>query len=278
MLRQRVFSAIVLLPVGLWVIFAGGIFYLLVIALIVALASVEYVRLFKIGGYRPSVVLVVGGSVLFVLARYASRALGDPLASDTWVVTVVVLLSMTFHLIAFERGRENAGVDMAITIGGVLYVGLLGSYLIPLRFLPEGEWWVLVTLPAVWLADSGAYFIGRRFGRHRLSPRLSPKKTWEGFLGGIVVGTVGVALLAMGWRSLAGSELLITPMRSAVLGFILAVITPLGDLGASMLKRQVGVKDTGTLIPGHGGVLDRIDSWIWAAALGFYIISVFFVG
>ncbi len=135
---------------------------------------------------------------------------------------------------------------------------------------------MLLTLPAVWLADSGAYFIGKRFGRTPFSPRLSPKKTWEGYLAGVVVGILGTTLLAALWRSGAGPDTLITPWRGALLGGILAVITPLGDLGESMIKRQVGVKDSSNLLPGHGGAFDRIDSWLWAAPLGYYIITLLF--
>jgi phosphatidate cytidylyltransferase len=128
-------------------------------------------------------------------------------------------------------------------------------------------------LPAVWLADSGAYFIGVRFGRHKLSPRLSPKKTWEGYLAGVVTGTLGAALLALVWRIGAGPETAITFWRAAWLGFVISVLTPLGDLGESMIKRQVGAKDSSHLIPGHGGVFDRIDSWLWAGVIGYYIIT-----
>ena len=131
---------------------------------------------------------------------------------------------------------------------------------------------MLLVLPAVWLADSGAYFIEKGIGRHHITPRLSPKKTWEGYLGGILVGTLGTALLAYGLAFIAGPESMLTPFRGALLGFILSALTILGDLGESMFKRQVGIKDSSNLIPGHGGVFDRIDSWLWAGVIGYYVI------
>jgi phosphatidate cytidylyltransferase len=179
---------------------------------------------------------------------------------------------MTVHLVAYERGRDQAGTDFAITLSGILYIGWLGAYLVSIRALPEGVWWVLLVLPAIWIADGGAYFIGRAFGRHKLSPRLSPKKTWQGYLGGVLVGALGTALLAWLWANLSGTGTAISPLDGVILGVILAVLAPLGDLGESMIKRQFGIKDSGKILPGHGGAFDRIDSWLWAAAIGYYVI------
>ena len=185
---------------------------------------------------------------------------------------MLILASMAFHLIDYEKGRDKAATDFAVTLGGILYLGLIGSYLISLRFLPDGKWWFLLILPAVMLADSGAFMIGSRFGKHSLSPRLSPHKTWEGYVGGIIFGILGGALLAALWHLAAPA---ITVGRGALVGFIMAVVTPLGDLGESMIKRQAGAKDSSHILPGHGGVLDRIDSWLWAAVIGFFLVKYF---
>jgi phosphatidate cytidylyltransferase len=277
MLAKRVLVAVILLPIGLALIFLGGWAYTVFIALVLGLAAVEFARLFRLGGYQPSTILVVGMAALLALVRYK---LG--FALDGLIVSMFILLSMVRHLVAYERGRDQAATDFAITIAGGMYLGFIGAYLVSLRNLPEGMWWVLLALPAVWLADSGAYFIGRSFGRHKMSKRLSPKKSWEGYFGGILVGTVGTALLALLWQYLAhqwpaatGSAVNITPINGAILGFILSVLPTLGDLGESMIKRQFAVKDSGTLLPGHGGVFDRIDSWLWAGVIGFYIIVYF---
>ena len=110
-------------------------------------------------------------------------------------------------------------------------------------------------------------------GKHKLSPRLSPKKTWEGYIGGVVTGTLGAGLLAYLWQPCARTGMTPSPLQSGLLlGFIISLTTTLGDLGESMIKRQVGVKDSGNLIPGHGGVFDRIDSWLWAGVIGYYVI------
>lgn len=266
MLAKRALVVVILLPIGLLMVFLGGAYFIAFVALILGLAAWEFVNLFRAGGLRPAGVLVVLGVVSLVLIRpLENQELVFP------VMSAIVLLSMAYHLFDYERGAERSATDFAVTLAGVLYFGWLGAYLVSLRFLPHGEWWLLVVLPAVWLADTAAYFFGRRFGRRKLAPRLSPKKSWEGYLAGIVASTVGTPLLALGWQAL-DPGLPVTLWGAALIGFVLSSVTTLGDLGESMVKRQVGVKDSSHLLPGHGGVFDRIDSWLWAGVIGYYLI------
>ena len=280
---KRTLVSVALLVIGLPVIFYGGIVFGVVFAVVLGLAAYEFARLFQAGGYQPSLVLTVVG----VLALALARALGGFAGSD-WLISLLVLAAMTYHLWAYERGGDQAATDFAITLAGVLYVGWLGAYMISLRLMPDGIWWFLIVLPAVWLADSGAYLVGSRIGRHKMVPRLSPKKSWEGYIGGIVFAVVGAALLALLFQFVGGplSSVIpwiaaptaaVTPGAAAVLGLILGVLTLLGDLGESMIKRQVGQKDSGNLLPGHGGVFDRIDSWLWAGVIGYYLILWWFI-
>jgi phosphatidate cytidylyltransferase len=180
---------------------------------------------------------------------------------------------MTWHLVDYERGAEKSGSDFAITLGGVVYLGWIGSYLISLRQIADGRWWFLVAMPSVWLADSSAYFIGKWIGKHRLSPRLSPKKTWEGYIAGIIIGGLTGLGFTYIWKIGAGNMSSLDPQIGLITGLIISILAPLGDLGISMFKREINVKDTGNLLPGHGGALDRIDSWIWAGVIGYYVIS-----
>lgn len=267
MLRTRVIVAAILLPIGLVIIYLGGWFFSAFVTLIVGLAAWEYSQIFRGSGYQPALVIAIAGAAFLALGRAYNGFDSAPL-----LISLILLISMTYHMVAFERGRDQAGTDFAVTFSAAIYIGWLGAYLISIRTLAEGFWWILLVLPTVWLADSGAYFIGRSFGRHKLSPRLSPKKTWEGYLGGVVVGTLGAVGLTYLWQIWAGPEFSITPLQAALLGFLLSTITTLGDLGESMIKRQSGVKDSSNLIPGHGGVFDRIDSWLWAALIGYYFI------
>jgi phosphatidate cytidylyltransferase len=169
MLRQRVLVTAVLLPVGLTLIYFGKTPFILFIALILGLASWEFSKLFTAGGYQPSGVLVIIGAVAMTLGRGLTG-----FENENWILGGFVLVSMLYHMIAYERGREQAGTDFTITLSGTLYVGFIGAYLVSLRNLPDGGWWFMVALPSVWAADTGAYFYGRRYGRRPLSP-------WGGF-------------------------------------------------------------------------------------------------
>jgi len=275
MLLKRIIVVILLLPIGLAGILLGGWAYNLGIAAILALAAWEYVHLMNMGGFHPAGVLVVGGAALLALGRGWNGFTSAP-----GLLSLLVLLSMVYHLVDYERGRDQAGSDFGVTLGGIVYLGWIGAYFISLRALPDGKWWVLFVLPVIWVADSGAYFIGVRFGRHRLSPRLSPKKSWEGYLAGVVTGTLAGVLLAWAWITVSSAwgppaSAAWPPLwKGALFGFLLAVLTTLGDLGESMIKRQVGAKDSSKLLPGHGGVFDRIDSWLWGAVIGYYLAVI----
>ncbi len=264
MVRDRLAIAIFLVPVTLWVVEVGGLLYTLCVGAILALGGVEYVRLFRRGGYRPAMPLVTGGVIVMMLARHYG---GPPTALA--VLSLGAVLAAAWHLIEYERGAPASGTDFAVTLGGLTYLGLLGGYLVSLRQLPDGKWWTLLVLPGVWLVDSGAYSIGRAFGRHKMAPRLSPHKTWEGYAGGILSGILLVALFGGIWHVGAGPASRITILSGALMGGVLGIVTPVGDLAISMMKRQFSLKDTGALLAGHGGALDRIDSWLVAAWVGY---------
>ncbi|HEY9121707.1 MAG TPA: CDP-archaeol synthase, partial [Brevefilum sp.] len=178
-------------------------------------------------------------------------------------------------LIEYERGKTDAAFNLVINLMVSLYLGWVGSHFILIRELPEGLGWLLTALPATWLADAGAYTIGRKFGKSKMAPNLSPNKTWAGLLGGTIAGSMSGLLLVLLWRSV-GFLSPDTPIwQGLVMGFVVSILSPVGDLFISLFKRTAGVKDTGNIIPGHGGILDRIDTWIWAGMLGYYLVLLF---
>ena len=270
MFKTRVIVAVLLLPGGLAAVFAGGHVFTGLIALIMVLAAREYISLFKISGQRPSRVLVMAGVLMVVLGRayYGFEGGG-------FMVSLLLLASMAQHLFEYERGRDQAGTDFGVTVAGFLYLGWIGAYLISVRAFPAGEWWLLLILLAVWLADSGAYLVGSRIGRRSLSARLSPRKTWEGYLGGIVFGVSGGALFGGILMGVVGPASGINAVIGAILGLLMGLFTILGDLGESMIKRQAGAKDSSNLLPGHGGIFDRVDSWLWAGVIGYYTVLLY---
>jgi phosphatidate cytidylyltransferase len=268
MLRERLAVTLLLIPPALWIISTGGLLYLAGVTLLLGMAAAEYGLLFRRGGQRPALALLVGGAMLL--------SAGRQLLDTHWLGLALgglLLAAMAWHALDYERGAQLSGTDFAVTVSGMLYLGWIGGYLVALRGLPDGEWWVLLALPSVWLADSAAYLVGQAVGRRKLSPRLSPNKTWEGYLAGVAAGALAGAGLAALWRIGAGADSSLSAGLGAAVGGMLGAITPLGDLGISMFKRQMQVKDTGALFSGHGGVLDRMDSWLWAGALAYYLVG-----
>ncbi|MCA9974093.1 MAG: phosphatidate cytidylyltransferase, partial [Anaerolineales bacterium] len=161
-------------------------------------------------------------------------------------------------------------MDWAAMMGGVILIGWIGSHFLRLRTLPVMPWqWTMLAMLSTWIADSGAYLVGKfiagkiLLGRHQLSPRLSPNKTIEGYIGGIVLGT----LLTIAIANYLGLPLI----PALVLGLIVSVVSPAGDLGISLLKREAGVKDSGRIFGEHGGALDRIDSLVWSVTFAYYL-------
>ncbi len=270
---RRSLTALGMAAVGLPAIVYGGFFYYLLMGTFLVGGAWEYVRLYRAVKYEPNEIVTVGGVLVIATARFFFADAALPL------FVLLILLAMTVHLFAFERGRDQAALDFSVTVAGIVYLGWLGSYLLDIRNLPQGGWWLMLILPIVWGGDTGAYSLGVAYGKHKMSPRLSPKKSWEGYIAGVFTATVvgaffayGYAELSPGLQPLAG---LVSPLQGALLGLVIGILAPLGDLGESMFKRQGGLKDSSNIFPGHGGFLDRIDSWIWGAALGYFMIQYF---
>lgn len=268
---RRTLTALGLGAIALPAIIYGGVFYFLLIGVFLVGGAWEYVRMYRAVQAEPNEIVTIGGVLVVATARFFFEEVSIPL------FVLSVLVAMTVHLISFERGRDQAALDFAVTVTGIVYLGWLGSYLLDLRQLPQGNWWLMLVLPIAWGGDTGAYSIGAVYGKHKMTPRLSPKKSWEGYFAGlftsILIGAFfSFAFSALGHQPLGG---MITILQGAFLGLVIGALAPLGDLGESMLKRQGGLKDSSNVFPGHGGFLDRIDSWIWAAALGYLMIQFF---
>jgi phosphatidate cytidylyltransferase len=268
---RRTLTALGLGVIGLPAIIYGGVFYFLLIGVFLVGGAWEYVRMYRAVQGEPNEIVTIGGVLVVATARFFFEEAAIPL------FVLSVLLAMTVHLVAFERGRDRAALDFAVTVTGILYLGWLGSYLLDLRQLPQGNWWLMLVLPIVWGGDTGAYSIGAVYGTHKMTPRLSPKKSWEGYFAGLVTSILFGAFFSYAFSLLGHQPLggMITPLQGAFLGLVIGALAPLGDLGESMLKRQGGLKDSSNVFPGHGGFLDRIDSWIWGAALGYFMIQFF---
>jgi phosphatidate cytidylyltransferase len=271
MLRTRTIVAAVLLPAALIAIYLGGLVYAGLISILLLMAAWEHLQLLKKSGYSPAVVLSLALVLLIIQSRYFFDFNGTHI-----LLTGIVLISFGYHLLLYERGSGQPGGDLGATLSVPLYIGWLGAYLISLRNLPGGMWWSYLILPIVWFTDTGAYLVGKQFGSRPLCPRLSPKKTWEGYLGGILAALLGTVGLVYLFRVHFPGSPALSYWEGLSLGLIISSLIPLGDLAESMLKRQAGVKDSGKLLPGHGGMFDRLDTVLWALPLGYYLITHLF--
>jgi phosphatidate cytidylyltransferase len=267
-LSQRLLVASTLVIIGCSMIALGGWIFVLFVALILGLAAWEYWRMFQAGGYRPSLLLLVGGTLALVFSRHLWGFETAPL-----LMCVFGLATISNQVFDYKHNEKTAALDFSINLGGLMYIGWLGCYLISLRNLPDGLWWLMLVIPTTGLCDGGAYLLGSLFGRHKMAPQISPKKTWEGYFGGVLFGLLGGMGLAAVWHLRAPAML---PWHGLLIGGLIGLASPIGDLGESVMKRGFGVKDTSGILPGHGGVLDRIDSWLWAAPIGYYLITLLF--
>lgn len=282
-MRERTISAVVIVPVVVVALAAGGIGVGILAVLLAIAAAREAERLLPLAG-QPVIRggIVVGATILVAAAAtpamLGSQLLGRPaaaldLAARVGSVNGLALLGVVaagLAMLAFARRNPTDGfAAWSATVFGMAYVGLLGALAILTTqwtdpasfervFWPERRW-VLVLLAGVWSFDTGAYFVGRAIGRHPFLPWISPNKTLEGVLGGLVAATLGVAaVLALSGRS---------PFEALVVGPLLAAAAQAGDLAESLLKRAAGTKDSGSAIPGHGGILDRVDSFLFAGPI-----------
>ena len=246
---SRILVALVLLPIVLGIVWAGG-WWLFALALVGGLLALH--ELYAMArSLRP---IVLGGYAGLILTL-----LGAQLGGTTWVLAGILSTVVAALLVFFvSSARQNVVAGFAVTLLGVAWVGGGLAHLMLVRDVPDdGRLLIFTVLLTVFADDTAAFFVGRAIGRHKLAPAISPGKSIEGFVGGTIAG-VAVAFFALYEQDVVSTG------ESLILGLVVALAATLGDLFESAVKRDLDVKDSGTLLGGHGGVLDRVDSLLWA--------------
>ena len=264
MLAKRIVSGLLFLPVFYLIVWKLAPLYLAVLVVIAAaVGQYEFYRMAQNKGARPLSILgmALGSAIIIGGFYYRIPSDGGLLlygAASMLLITGVRLFSV--------RSVDGALEDVAATLLGIFYVALLFGFQVGVRLGGDGKQWIVFMYFVIWATDIGAYAVGMSFGKRRLYPKISPKKSVEGLAGGLLFAAV-MALLCRVWFMPP-----VSIAEAAGVGLLLASAGTIGDLVESMLKRSAGVKDSGTIIPGHGGMLDRMDSMLFAAPVLFYYL------
>lgn len=252
---KRTMSALIGAPILLGLIYLGGPYTAFLVAVLTLLALHEFLKIGIQMGVNAWYIQTTLATAVWLTSLFIGREEWIIAALLFWFLICLGRLALTYPKSPLWEANYN--------LLAVLYAVVLLSHLYLLRQLPRGVEWTFLTIFLVWATDTGAYLIGRQFGRHPLAPQVSPKKTIEGSVGGLLF-SIAVAIGA--WQLIGGASW----VTYVVLGVIIGISAQVGDLFESALKRSAGVKDSGKLIPGHGGILDRFDSLIFALPLVYY--------
>ena len=258
----RMLSILVMVPVIVACVFFGGVSFLLLI-LFFALTSInEFYNLMKAKDFHPAYWVGNFFTIFFIVSAYlALKRDWEPAHSALFTLAALVTMVATLFL---KKRPKEAIVDIAVTLLGMIYIGWFFSYFLFIRALTDHGAYLAFMMGTIWALDVVAYLVGKKFGKHRLFPSVSPNKSIEGAIAGFVFCLIAAAIFGYYAR--------FDMTHSLILGAIIGVVAQLSDLVESLIKRDAGVKDSSHLIPGHGGILDRMDSFILAAPVVYYYL------
>lgn len=278
-LAKRIGFAVVAIPVALAIIWYGGAALAALLAILAALGAGELFRMARAGGHEPFATAgaaLAGIVPLVVHAHYLGLRAG---AATSWTGAAVLLLVLLAASIWARGVARRPLASVAITTFGILYTGAMLSFGYALRYHPyavgraAGLTLVLLPLLLTWASDTGAYAFGRQFGNRKLIPAVSPGKTVAGAIGGLATSVVVCAIYVI-WVLRPTAQLTLAPWSIVAFGVLASVAAQVGDLAESLLKREAGVKDSSTLIPGHGGILDRFDSLLFVLPVSYLFLAI----
>jgi len=268
MLKQRIITTAIVLPIIVLAVWFGNPWFGLFIGAAALIATLEFYGMVAISGKGHP--LTYFGLLWAVALTLSPLSLHYHLSINLlpFIMSVALVASLAWILIHSPRG--TAFQNWAWTVAGVLYVGWMLSYWLNLDMLADGRNWVYLALFTTFANDTGAYFIGRKWGRHKLAPATSPGKTWEGAIGGLLSSIAGAVVVFLLLNLFCTFSLLYWQL--ILIACLISLFAQFGDMVESLLKRNLEAKDAGKLLPGHGGALDRLDSLIFVAPMVYYYV------
>jgi phosphatidate cytidylyltransferase len=278
-LTQRVLTAVFGFPLLYLIFYLGGVPFLILVIILIFVGQLEFFKLLGTEKVSPDRVLALASSLILAVAAYFGYTY--------FLVLFTLILVIAFILQLRKQDLSSTIVELGTTLFGVVYLGWFLSHAVLLRNIDQnsnirnyaqtvqglkdpGFFYVIFVVACTFLNDTGAYFVGRWMGRRKLIPRISPGKTVEGTIGGVVLATITGEVVNLIFKS---------PLEyysAFMFGFIIGIVAVLGDLVESLIKRSVGVKDSGAILPGHGGVLDRFDSLIFVFPVSYCFVLVYY--
>ncbi|MCE5201405.1 MAG: phosphatidate cytidylyltransferase [Synergistaceae bacterium] len=261
-LPLRTFSSVFIVLVVIGGILTGGYIWSLIVFVIAIFSLWEFYKLLSTKhDISPWLIMLSGAFILF------GSALDMSLTSILCTISMIIFTALFLEVIRRQVSSESFALqNMGATIAGIAYVILPWSFMILIRTRELGSLFLITLFCCTWSCDVAAYFVGSHYGRHLLCDKVSPKKTWEGFMGGAAASFLCGGVLALVFS--------FPPLPLLLMGLLCGIAGQLGDLGESVLKREAEVKDTGYIIPGHGGLLDRFDSILVNGTLAFVIFEI----
>ncbi|SKA87040.1 phosphatidate cytidylyltransferase [Caloramator quimbayensis] len=264
MVDKRVISAVVAIPILIFCLFFGKIIFKSGIVFVSAICIYEYINAYKKSNHPVIEVILILGFILISISIFLKIIPNVILP----IIYIVVISSMAAPIF-FKKYNV---VSSALTITGFIYIVCFFSLLTLIRDNAKGgSYLIWIVFIIAWSCDTAAYYSGRFFGKRKLCPSVSPKKTVEGSIGGIIGSVIGIII----WALISKSVITINWSSLILLGIIGGIVSQLGDLSASLIKRYVGIKDYGNIMPGHGGLLDRFDSILFTVPIVYYYITIF---
>lgn len=257
MLWLRILSALIGIPLLLLIIILGDFWLLLLVSVIVIIGTFEFINMLKIKGFKIILAPVLIGELILILGAWQNSPYWSELGIGLSFVLILLIMLQNYPNIRIE--------DVSVNLFILIYIGWSLSHLVLLRTLDNGIYLVIYLFVVIWSTDTGAYFAGRLWGKNKLAPVISPKKTKEGAAGGILTSLLA-ALIYNWFFPIFQLPLLLLS------SFLISIFGQIGDLVESAFKRIAGIKDSGKIIPGHGGILDRFDSTILTAPVLFYLL------